>query len=79
MRQRRRRVVPLRVVADHRRRVLRAVIPLNSRTSLHRIKSVAEHYVYWRLARPGVVNSHRRVLQSHGAVRQHEHRLAFNG
>ena len=78
MRQRDGHVVPLGVIADHGRGILRAVVPLHARTSFHRINGVAEHDKYRCFARPGVVDAHRRVLQSHGAVRQHEHRLSFH-
>ncbi len=75
--ERPRRVVPLRVVANHRRDVLRAVVPLGAATG-RGIAVVAQDDVHGHAIAPRVVDRHRRVLQTHGAVRHHGQRLALN-
>ena len=74
--ERPRRVVPLRVVADHRGRVLHAVVPLG-RPSNGGVAVVAENHVDRYAVAPGVVEGHRRVLQADGAVGHHRQRLAL--
>ena len=71
MLQRQRRVVPFRVVADHRRGVLHAVDPFDARAPHRRIERVAEHHVDRHAIAPRVVDRHRRVLQADRAVRHH--------
>ena len=78
MRQRNRRVVPLDVVANHRRRILDAVIPLDSRPPRVGVERVSENDVHGITRDEGVVDGHRRVLQADGPVRHDRHRLAFH-
>ena len=78
VRQRHRRVVPLRVVADHCGRILHAVHPLHSRRPQRRVERVAEHQVDRHAIAPRVVEGHRRVLQSDRPVRHHRERLPLD-
>ena len=78
MRQRDGGVVPFGVLADHGRRILGAVIPLHAGAPLGGVEGVADHDEDGRPAGPGVVDTHRGMLQAHGAVGQDEHRLAFD-
>jgi len=72
------RVVPFRVVAHHRARVLHAVQPLETRLPQRRVERVAEHDVDRYSIAVCVVDRHRRVLQADGAVREDAERLSFD-
>ena len=77
-RQRCRLVVPLHVVADDERHVLRAVIRVHAIVARPRIAPVARNDEHGHTIRVSVVDCHRRVLQTDVAMHQREHRLAFN-
>ena len=74
--QRPRRVVPLGVVADHRRGVLHAVVPLGAAPD-RRVGVVAEDHVHRHAIAPRVVDRHRRMLQADRPVRHHRKRFAL--
>ncbi len=76
--ERGRRVVPFGAVADHRRAILHRVRPLRIGAPPLRVEDVAEHDVDGHTIGVGVVDGHRRVLQAHGAMGHHHHRLAFD-
>ena len=78
VRQRHRRVVPLRVVAHHRRGILHAVHPLHARRPHRRVERVAEDDVDRHAIAPRVVDRHRRVLQPDRPVRHDRERLALD-
>ena len=77
MRQRMRRVIPLRHVADESRRVLRAVDPGHfARTPLRGIEDVTENHDHRNAVTKGIVDSHRCVLRPDSAVTAYQRRLA---
>ena len=76
--QRHRRVVPLRVVAHDRRRVLHAVHPLDAGLAHGGVERVAEDQIHGDPVAVGVVNRHRGVLHADGAMCEHRERLAFD-
>ena len=78
VRQRDRQIVPLGVIAHHRDRILRAVIPLDSRPPRGGVDGVPKNDVSGRPRGVRVINRHRRVLQSDRAVGHHGQRLAFD-
>ena len=78
VRERHGRVVPFRVIAHHRRGVLHAVRPLGAGAPHRGVELVAEHHVHRYAIAPRVVDRHRRVLQTHGTVREHAERPAFD-
>ena len=69
-------VVPLDVIAHHRGGVLHAVGPLDVTPAPAHVEDVAEDDVDGHAVGVGVVDRHRRVLEAHGSVRHHQHRLA---
>ena len=79
MLQRDRHVVPLDVIAHHRRGVLDAVGPFAiSGVALGGVQVVADHDVNRHAVAVGVVDGHCRMLQPHCAVGEDAQRLAFN-
>ena len=76
--QRDRHVVPLDVVANHRGRILDAVLPLRARDARHGIERVAENDIDRNPVAVRVVEGHGRVLQADRAVGHHQQRLAFD-
>ncbi len=78
MRERNRQVVPFRVIANHRRCVLSAVIPLDPGPPRRHIDRIAKNDEHRRPAGEGVVDGHRGVLQTDGAVRHDRHGFALD-
>ena len=76
MRQRDRCVVPLDVVANHRRRVLNAMIPFHPRPAIIGVQGIAEHDVDGNPRNERVVNGYRGVLQPNRPVGHGHHRFA---
>ncbi len=76
MLQRYRLIVPLGEIAMDRRRILHAVIPLDTGPACVGIEKITGEHHHRNSVAPGVVDRHRRVLQTDGAVRQDTHRLA---
>jgi hypothetical protein len=78
MREGDRQVVPFRVVANHRGRILGAMHPFHTRPTRGGVDRVAEEDEHRRLPAKGVVNRDGRVLQADGAVGEDRHRPAFD-
>ena len=78
VRERRRRVVPLGVIAHHGRSVLHGVRPFDVAAPELHVEDVPDHDVDGHAVGVGVVDRHRRMLQAHGAVGHHHHRRAVN-
>ena len=78
VRERHRRVVPLGVIADHRRGVLHRVRPLHVAAPPRGVEDVADHHVDGHAIGKGVVDRHRRMLQADGAMGHDHHRLALD-
>ena len=78
MRERDRQIVPLRVIPNHGGSILRAVIPLDAGTPRVRIDGIAQNNEHRLPARVRVIDGHRGVLQTDGAMRHHSHRFAFD-
>ena len=76
--QRDRRIVPFRVVADHRAGILHGMGPLDVASTPRSIRNISNDDVHWDAIGIGVVDCHRRVLQSNSAVRHDHHRPAFD-
>ena len=76
MLQRNRLVIPLGKVAMNRRGILNTVIPLDAGTTLISVEEIPGKHHDRNPVAPGVVYGHRRMLQPHGTVSHHSHRLA---
>ena len=73
-----RRIVKLREVPNQRWRILNAMHPVNVGPPRGRVQIVAEHHEDRDAVTESVIDRHRRMLQAHGAVGKHQHRLAFH-
>ncbi len=71
-------IVPLDIVADHRRGVLHAVIPFSSGPARGGVHEVAEDDVDGHAVAVSVVNCHRSVLEADRTVSKDAGRLAFD-
>ena len=69
-------VVPFEDVADHRCGVLHRMHRGHAGPALVRVAAVAGHQDHGNAVAPGVVNAHRGMLQTHGAMAQRDRRLA---
>ena len=79
MRAASRRVVPFDEIAHHARRHPAPNAPIRTpRRALGGVDGVADHHEDRHAVASGVVERHRGVLQADRAVRQRQHRLAFD-
>ncbi len=78
VRKRDRRVVPLRIIANHRSGILDAVIPLRAAATVIDVQNVAKDDIERHAVGIAVVNRHGGVLQANRAVGHDHHRLAFD-
>src|SRR5262250_694790 len=78
MRQRKRQIVPLQIVANHCCSVLDAVYPFGGVNALGGIEDVSGDDVDRHAVTVGVVDGHGSMLNSNSAVSEDGERLAFN-
>ena len=71
-------IVPLDVIADHRRHILSAVVRIDAVCPRAAVHPVADDDVDRHPVGVGVVDRHRGVLQSDDAVQHRHHRLALD-
>ncbi len=71
-------IVPLRVIADDRKRILRRVRCRNAGRTFGRVQMVAHQDDHGNTVAPSIVNRHRRVLKPYGPVKKPHHGLTGN-